>query len=135
MQFKNSPDKSPVTHLFVYGKLKRTFSNPYAQLLRNKCIFTGEGFTYGKLYKVSDYPALVVSSEGKVYGEIFEINNLEILKTLDTFEEAWPLYPADSAEYKRLAITVFMPDKEIECWAYIYNWPVNESSFIESGVF
>jgi len=123
-------------YLFVYGKLKHNQANEISEYLIKHSEFVGEGYVLGKLYNVGEYPGLIPSSENKekVFGEIFELNALEIFQTLDKYEEAWPAYP-DNAEFKRVVLEVHKNYKTILCWVYVFNRLPDESKRIISGIF
>jgi len=70
--------------IFVYGTLKQGFSN-HDRIFGGYDIKITPAFTYGKLYDLGWYPAMTVGSE-KVYGELIEFNNPEILKRVDYLE-------------------------------------------------
>src|SRR5262249_9113471 len=71
--------------LFVYGTLKRGFSNA-ANL--PGAAFEGTGATTPgyELYLVAGYPALVRSNQGVVRGELYAVSD-EHLRRLDAFED------------------------------------------------
>ncbi len=50
-------------HLFVYGTLMRASRSPYAQLLRARAQFVGEGWTPGRLYHLGRYPGAVFGGD------------------------------------------------------------------------
>jgi gamma-glutamylaminecyclotransferase len=70
--------------LFVYGTLKRGFSN--ARELEGAS-FEGRTSTSNgyALYMVSGYPALVRTERGRVHGELYTVSDEQLLK-LDAFE-------------------------------------------------
>ena len=122
--------------LFVYGKLKRNQPNEMSKLLHRNSIFIGNGYIYGRLYEIDHYPGIIFSAikSEKVFGEILKLNPSIILKKLDEFEGAWPLY-SENSEYKRLKGTTFFDNVTIDCWIYVYNRTVDESKRINSGIY
>jgi gamma-glutamylcyclotransferase (GGCT)/AIG2-like uncharacterized protein YtfP len=80
-----------VTHLFVYGTLKRGESNH--ELLTGQH-FVGEAVTE-PLYRLLDcggYPALIESAKGlPIRGEVYLVDE-STLRTLDVLEEAPHLF-------------------------------------------
>jgi gamma-glutamylcyclotransferase (GGCT)/AIG2-like uncharacterized protein YtfP len=73
-----------VIRLFVYGTLKRGFSN--APELRDAA-YEGPATAPGyALYVLSGYPAMTSSADGAVRGELYSVSRA-LLKTLDDFEE------------------------------------------------
>lgn len=80
---------SLTNYLFVYGTLKRAFSNDYARFLRSNSSYIGEASVRGKLYLLDWYPGLVLSENGyPVYGEVYQIvhNHQEVYEMLDEYE-------------------------------------------------
>lgn len=76
-------------YLFVYGTLKRAFSNEYARFLGSNAAYIGEASVRGRLYLLEGYPGLVLAEGGyDVYGEVFEVtrNHLEVFEMLDHYE-------------------------------------------------
>lgn len=70
--------------VFVYGTLKRGFSNAayLADAVFETTAVTAHGYS---LHIVSGYPALSRSGEGVVYGELYSVSD-ERLQKLDDFE-------------------------------------------------
>jgi gamma-glutamylcyclotransferase (GGCT)/AIG2-like uncharacterized protein YtfP len=107
-----------------------------SEFLQNNAVFLGEGFVYGKLYLVRNYPGLKFfnTASNKVFGEVYKLNSTQLFQTLDEYEEAWPLYPKN-AEYKRVVADVYLNDKPLKCWVYECNHPLDGLREIISGVF
>ena len=127
---------SDLTRLFTYGTLKRGFNNPFAQQLHANATYIGEGFFLGKLYKIDWYPGAVYEpgSAGKVYGEIFQIQDAELFRGLDEYEEV--LEDEAASLYIRREIPILTEnDLTVPCWTYLYNQPVHDLVVIESGIF
>ena len=63
--------------LFVYGTLMRGFDHPMAQLLSRSADFIGEARCRGRLYRVTHYPALVLSHDAAdvVFGELYRLRS------------------------------------------------------------
>lgn len=120
-------------YLFVYGTLLKNVNNQMSDYLFSNSEKIGSGFFYGKLYKVSWYPGAILSDieSDKVYGSIFKLNNANIvLKYLDDYEDV------SKQLYKRLLVNIFLKeDKELSCWAYIYNQSTEGCKQIMSGDF
>ena len=82
--------------VFVYGSLKRGFSN-HGQLAGARFLGaarTGSGYV---LYQIGRYPALVRARAGVVSGELFEVN-ADLLRRLDVFENCPELYRRELVE-------------------------------------
>ena len=126
-----------ITHyLFVYGTLRRGFSNPYAQVLQQNATWIGKGTFPGVLYQISWYPGAIYTPDSlsKVQGEIYELtqNADQIVQELDKYEDI----TAENSEYIRDIIPVYTEDgRVIHCWTYLFNQPVNGLQLIEDGYF
>ncbi|MBI5262691.1 MAG: gamma-glutamylcyclotransferase [Bradyrhizobium sp.] len=124
--------------LFVYGTLMRGFDNPMAKLLTANADLLGPATCRGRLYRVTYYPALVLSDDATeaVHGELFRLRARdELLGELDMYEACGEGF-AEPTEYLRKLVTVTLDRGEIsEAWTYVYNWPVTELPRIESGRF
>lgn len=121
-------------YLFVYGTLKKGFTNDYAQYLHSNSSFVSTGFFHGLLYNVGGYPGALFSGGGqeKVFGEVFKLNQAEMIFTkLDGYEEI-DLNSATS-EYTRKVIPVYSNKERIDCWVYLYNQPIDDFDLIPSG--
>ncbi len=113
-----------MTYVFVYGTLKKGKS---LHFYLKKSQFVGKGYIKGyDLYLVDWYPA-VVKGKGKVFGEVYKVDE-ETLSILDKVEEEGILY-------KRVREDVFLGDKVIQCWIYVYLKDTNNLIKIESGKF
>lgn len=129
------PCMSP--YLFVYGTLRRDAKHLMSDSLTHKAELIGSASYQGKLYKVTDYPAAVLSSnpEDKVYGELYRLFNADLWSILDDYEECSPSFIAPT-EYRRLLQTVYLANGEaISAWVYLYNRSVSNLEVIESGDF
>ncbi len=124
--------------LFVYGTLTRGFDNPMAQLLSRSADFIGEAHCRGRLYRVTHYPALVLSDVpgDAVFGELFRLRQpAELLREFDMYEACGEGF-AEPTEYVRQMLPVTCADGALtEAWTYIYNWPVTDLPRIASGRF
>jgi gamma-glutamylcyclotransferase (GGCT)/AIG2-like uncharacterized protein YtfP len=80
--------------LFVYGTLKRGFSNASelagAAFARKAATATGYG-----LFSVSGYPALARRGDGVVHGELYVVSDAQLAR-LDVFEEVPHRYRRES---------------------------------------
>src|SRR5690349_6262989 len=92
--------------LFVYGTLKRGFSN--AKEL-DGASFEGRAATANgyELHIVSGYPALVRSESGRVRGELYTVS-VEHLRRLDVFEGVPDWYQRE--------IVVLADGREVEAY-------------------
>jgi len=112
--------------LFVYGSLKYGEMN-HDRIFGGFDIKVTPAWTYGELYDLGYFPALTEGTN-KVYGELIEFDNLEILQRIDSLEG----YRGENSNfnfYDRKEIQVFTDDNEFTAWAYF----LNKSKIIDSG--
>jgi gamma-glutamylcyclotransferase (GGCT)/AIG2-like uncharacterized protein YtfP len=124
--------KSP--YLFVYGTLLNN-TNEFAVYLKNNSTFYKKAKFRGKLYDIGQYPGAIFQpdNDGFVYGSIFVMKDADdTLKILDDYEGYGYDHPQPN-EFVRELIEVETDDKSVECWVYLYNWPVEGLSLIVSG--
>ncbi len=111
-------------YLFVYGTLKKSSGHVAHALLNNDCIYQNEGYFFGELYDLGDYPAAIEikNSPQKVLGELYRITNPQnLFARLDDYEECSANYPMPH-EYLRKMITVYdQQHQPFEAWCYLYN--------------
>lgn len=122
-------------YLFVYGTLLKKANNTFSQYLKENSVYRGKGWFHGLLFDLGEYPGAVYIPEikYKVHGNLFEIKNFEqVINRLDEYEETGDNFPKPN-EYVRQSITIFTEEKELESWAYLYNWGVAGLRWIESG--
>ncbi len=103
---------------FVYGSLKCGEMN-HDRIFGGFDIKVTPAWTYGKLYDLGYFPALT-EGNNKVYGELIEFDNLEILKKVDYLEG----YRGENSNYnfyERREIQVFSDINEVAAWAYFLN--------------
>ena len=124
--------------LFVYGTLMRGYSHPMARLLSANADFLGEASCCGRLYKVTHYPGLLLSDQPSdiVFGELYRLRAVEdLLREFDMYEACGEGF-AEPTQYLRRMLQVALTDgTKREAWTYIYNWPIEGLSLIESGRF
>ena len=111
--------------LFVYGSLKFSENN-HNRIFSGYDIKITSAWTFGELYDLGYFPALT-DGNNKVYGELIEFNNLEILTRVDSLEG----YRGENSIYnfyERRIIQIFTDKNEFTAWAYF----LNKSKIIES---
>ena len=109
--------------------------SPIATYLKSNSTFLGEGKVNGLLLDIGQYPGLVYErdSEKRVVGHVFQLNNpTEMLPNLDHYECVGPAFEAPN-QYRRELVKVELNDEIIDCWAYLYNLPIEGIKRIESG--
>ena len=124
--------------LFVYGTLMRGYSHPMARLLSANADFLGEVSCRGRLYMVKHYPGLVLSDDAAeiVHGELYRLRAPEdLLREFDMYEACGEGFP-EPTQYLRRILGITLGDSStVDAWTYIYNWPVDHLTRIESGRF
>jgi len=104
--------------LFVYGSLKFSEMN-HDRIFGGFDIKVTPALTYGKLYDLGYFPALT-EGNNKVYGELIEFDDLEILRKVDYLEG----YRGENSNYnfyERREIPVFTDKNEVTAWSYFLN--------------
>ena len=117
--------------LFVYGTLKSSFDTPMAIKLRENAEFICDGYVYGELYDLGEYPGLIVpksEKRTKVFGEVYRVTNPSLMQELDEYEGV-PFY------YDRRLIQVHGDQKSMVAWGYIYKKQLQNSTFIQDGYY
>ena len=112
--------------LFVYGTLQSTFANRWARLLRRHATLLGTAETKGRLYRMRGYPALRISGSGAVYGQLWQLRDLAVLRELDNYE---------GRNYQRLRVDVQLKSSIRPAFAYAWRRPLPEWRRIQDGIF
>jgi len=115
-----------MTELFVYGSLKFGEINHH-RIFAGFDIKITPAWTYGELYDLGYFPALT-DGNNKVYGELIEFDEIEILRKIDYLEG----YREESSVfnfYERREIQIFTDKETFTAWAYF----LNKSKIIDSG--
>ena len=121
-------------YLFVYGTLLDE-QNEFAIYLKQNCNFYGKGRFKGKLYDLGEYPGAVLDEKGDNYvcGSILEVKNIsEVLIRLDEYEGFGEEQDQPNLFIRKMTF-VETKSRQIECWVYLYNLPVDGFKMIESG--
>jgi len=122
-------------YLFIYGTLIPDIAPDEISGAARKLEYIGEGFVYGKLYDLGDYPAAVLNSNSKVFGRIYKLPDDEnILPELDEYEGYDPQNLSESL-YLRKKAKVYLNGRTLSCWIYEYNQDTSKTPLIESGNF
>lgn len=123
--------------LFVYGTLKRGYDHPMARRLADDADWIGPATCGGRLYRISSYPGLVLSSdEGDiVHGDLYALrDDGELLAALDAYEGCEANDPQPHP-YVRAMIEVRMADATARALTYVYQRPVDGLPLIADGRF
>lgn len=95
-------------HLFAYGTLRSDAISPAGRELLRGCERVGAGTVRGTLYEAGRYPALLLSGEDEVRGEVWRCPT-ELLPVLDRYEGT------TDGLFRRAAVRV----GEWACWVYV----------------
>ncbi|WP_080059714.1 gamma-glutamylcyclotransferase family protein [Spirosoma aerolatum] len=122
--------------LIVYGTLRSPFDNHFAQYLRQRGRYIGEGKFRGQAFDMGSYPGAIYdeASQGYVHGTVFNIGHQKesILTYLDYYEGVGDDFEQPT-EFIRAVIPVEVNNALIDCWIYLYNLPTTEKPLIVSG--
>lgn len=97
--------------------------------------FLGRGWIQGALFDLGLFPAAIPAPEGRVWGEVYEIEGDDgsVLATLDEIEGVRPGEP-DSSLYTRVETTATLANgDQHNVWTYFYNAPLGRAERIDSG--
>lgn len=119
--------------LFVYGTLRREFSNPWAHRLRQQAQYLGMARMQGELYRIDSYPGLIESAEQDAWvsGELYQIQHSGLLRCLDQYENCQD----SSGEYIRRCCPVWLGTQRLMSWVYLYNRDLCSRHRIVTGDF
>ena len=120
-----------MANLFVYGTLKKGFSrHHYLASAR----FVGVATMRGVLYDLREYPGAMLSDEGEVRGELYELNNAAFGK-LDIVEGIDQNNP-DQGQFVRRLTEVQLTDKSVmRAWVYLLSTKPANARVIDDGNF
>ena len=119
-------------YLFVYGWLKQKYHRDLPFEMPKKKI--GDGFVYGKLFYVADYPGLELGGSQLVFGELYEIPTQYDWSEMDHFEQSLPTI-VDNPEYERVRATCYLSKEPYNCWVYQYLRDWDQNRLIAGGEF
>jgi len=120
--------------LFVYGSLKFGEIN-HDRIFGGFDIKVTPAWTYGKLYDLGYFPALT-EGNNKVYGELIEFDDPEILMKIDMLE-GYRGKESSFNFYERREMQVFSDKEEFTAWAYFlrkYKVIDADGELITSGI-
>jgi gamma-glutamylcyclotransferase (GGCT)/AIG2-like uncharacterized protein YtfP len=120
--------------VFFYGTLMAGFDRRRRAGMDSRLTYMGRGSIHGSLFDVGLYPAAIPATEGRVWGEVYQVAEpAEVLSALDEIEGFRPDDP-DRSLYVRSRAAVTMPDgTEQVAWVYFYNAPLGQAHQIPSG--
>lgn len=122
-------------YLFAYGTLAE---KPPAKIsaLIGQLKPVGEGYVYGRLYDVGEYPGAILDggTRSRVFGKIFELSpDRAVLKQLDSYEGFDPEDRRTSLFVRRRASISRTKQPPLRAWIYEYNRDVGSLPLIKSG--
>lgn len=120
--------------VFFYGTLMTPLRKAGRLRIDEHLTLVGRGSMAAALFDVGIYPAAVPATEGKVWGEVYEVSHpFVVLRALDELEGSRPENP-ESSLYNRTLTAVTLEDgRLVHAWAYFYNAPLGRAERIESG--
>jgi gamma-glutamylcyclotransferase (GGCT)/AIG2-like uncharacterized protein YtfP len=120
--------------VFFYGTLMTPFNRPGRQRIDEHLSYSGRGSISAALFDLGIYPAAVPASDGRVWGEVYEARDADmVLQALDEIEGYRPGEPETSL-YNRAKTPVTLEDgRTVDAWVYFYNAPLGQAQRIESG--
>lgn len=121
----------PASRFFVYGSLRsdaprdRRTASEARTLLAAGAVLEGTATISGRLYAPDRYPGLVPGPGGKVKGEVWRLENPDLLLKLDEYE---------GDAYVRETRRVTLKDgRRVTAWTYRYAADVSGVPLIASG--
>jgi gamma-glutamylcyclotransferase (GGCT)/AIG2-like uncharacterized protein YtfP len=120
--------------VFFYGTLMTPFNRPGRARVDQHLAYTGRGSISAALFDLGIYPAAVPASEGRVWGEVYEmLSPAIVLPVLDEIEGYRASEP-EASLYNRVRTPVTLDGgPTVDAWAYFYNAPLGRAERIESG--
>lgn len=116
------PTPPPASLLFTYGTLMRGY--PLHDVLRSGATFLGDARANGALLDLGRYPGLV-EGDGRVRGELYRLDDPELLATLDRQEG----YNFE----RRLTKVARASGEGARAWSYWYRGPRERARPIPGG--
>ena len=119
---------------FFYGTLMTGFDRRRRAGIEGKLTYFGRGWVLGALFDLGIYPAAVPADEGRIWGEIYDVNEPDsVLATLDLIEGYSP-DDLNRSLYLRTRVPATLEDGRVaDVWIYFYNAPLGAAPRIASG--
>ncbi|HEX4484928.1 MAG TPA: gamma-glutamylcyclotransferase family protein [Terriglobales bacterium] len=123
-------------YLFSYGTLQPGLAPADIEPIVRMFKPVGRAHIHGLLYDFGEYPGAVLGSNGKVWGQVFELpSNADVLGRLDDYEEFHPDNIDASQFVRKKCKAVLESGEAIEAWVYVYNRDVSSAALIPNGEF
>ncbi len=120
--------------VFFYGTLMTPLRKAGRLRIDEHLTLVGRGSMAAALFDVGIYPAAVPATEGKVWGEVYEVSHpFVVLRALDELEGSRPEEPETSLYNRKLTPVTLDDGRLVLAWAYFYNAPLGRAERIESG--
>ena len=120
--------------VFFYGTLMTGFNRRRRIGIDPDLVFIGRGSIEGTLFDLGLFPAAIPSSEGRVWGEVFQMLDVEkVLAGLDDIEGTCPGQEDFSLDFRTVVPARLEDGSETTAWVYFYNAPLGQAERIESG--
>jgi gamma-glutamylcyclotransferase (GGCT)/AIG2-like uncharacterized protein YtfP len=125
-------------YLFVYGTLMRRCGLSMHRYLEAHAEFVTEASLWGELFRVSDYPGVVLGGarSSQVQGEVYRVlDPAALFRILDDYEECASHHP-EPHEYRRALCPVrWANGHQGEAWVYLYQGETWNLARIPDGRF
>jgi gamma-glutamylcyclotransferase (GGCT)/AIG2-like uncharacterized protein YtfP len=120
--------------VFFYGTLMMPFNRPGRERVERQLTYVGRGTISATLFDLGIYPAAVPATDGRVWGEVYEmLSPASVLPVLDDLE-GYRAGEPEASLYTRVKTPVTLESGQVvDAWAYFYNAPLGGAVRIESG--
>jgi len=120
--------------VFFYGTLMSGFERQHRADVDPHLRFIGRGSIPGVLYDVGIYPAAIPADDTRVWGEVHELLDAEIVLPFLDEIEGYDSGRPEASLYIRTETPVTFDDGGVAyAWVYFYNAPLGKALRIESG--
>ena len=119
--------------LFVYGSLLDG-DNEFGNYLTHNANFVATAIFKGRMYDCGEYPGALEDINGyDIKGSVYQLKDpITCLAILDDYE-GFGIEQEQPNLFVRKLISVTCNNKNVECWIYLYNLPLEDLTEIKSG--